>query len=49
MKEGECEHEWQVKIDSQHHNDFGEEVVCTKCGVHGEKNIKTGEVFWPVS
>ena len=25
------------------------DVVCEICGVHGEKEIDTGDVFWPAT
>ncbi len=41
------EHDWK-EVDS----DIGgnrTDVVCRKCGCPGERDDKTGEVFWPAT
>lgn len=47
---GECsQHEW---IDAPGDWDLGgdrAQVVCSVCGVSGERNDKTGEVYWPAT
>lgn len=43
----ECEHEWR-ELDT----DIGGErtdVVCSKCDCPGERDDRTGEVFWPAT
>jgi hypothetical protein len=39
-----CLHEWR---DYEGMSD--REVVCRKCGVHGDKHPITGDVFWPAT
>jgi hypothetical protein len=48
MKET-CYHKWREVIDSQFSNERVVEVVCIICGIHGEKNIEDGKVFWPAT
>ncbi len=45
----ECEHEWQEHPDSQFSNELVTEVVCKKCGCPGQREEKTGDVFWPAT
>lgn len=45
----ECQHEWEESVSSQFSNENFTEVYCDKCHTYGEKNNKTGEVYWPVS
>lgn len=47
-RESLCGHEWK-EIDSQYNNEITTDVVCKKCGVHGEKDNKTGDVFYPAT
>ncbi len=42
-----CEHDWDETISSQFTNEYQTEVYCAKCSTYGEKDNKTGEVFWP--
>ncbi|KKM03789.1 hypothetical protein LCGC14_1770950 [marine sediment metagenome] len=44
-----CDHEWHEKIDSQFHSENKTDVSCTKCGCPGERDTKTGNVFWPAT
>lgn len=44
-----CKHEWSVLVDSQSHNEYVLAVECEKCRCPGEKDIKTGDVFWPTT
>lgn len=39
-----CEHKW-VEIESQCERD----VVCVNCGMPGEKNLETGNIFYPAT
>jgi hypothetical protein len=43
-----CEHEWEEYGDYDLGGDRTE-VKCTKCGCCGERDDKTGEVFWPAT
>jgi len=45
----DCAHEWQEKIDSQSHSENQTDVFCIKCGCPGERDNKTGDVFWPAT
>jgi hypothetical protein len=45
----ECVHKWKAKVDSQFSNEYNEDVDCTVCGCPGDRDIKTGEVFWPAT
>lgn len=44
----ECEHVW---VESQFYDLGGDRtvVVCNRCGVPGERDDSTGEVFWPAT
>lgn len=42
-----CKHEW-VRAPGDWDSSF-EEVVCRICGVPGERDEKTGGVFWPAT
>jgi site-specific DNA-cytosine methylase len=42
------EHDWE-EVDSQFSNESFTDVRCTKCGEVGERNEKTGGVFWPAT
>lgn len=44
-----CKHEWETDVDSMGHNEFQETVTCKKCGVPGERTLKTDEVYWPAT
>lgn len=44
-----CAHVWAEEIDSQFSNEYATSVVCEKCKCPGERNEKTGEVFWPAT
>ena len=44
----ECEHEWE-EIESQFSNEKYIYVKCKKCGCPGEKDLATGDVFWPAT
>lgn len=44
-----CEHEWQVEMDSQFHSEVETSVKCVKCGCHGARDNKTGQIFWPAT
>jgi len=45
----ECEHDWQPH-ESQFDNEYSYEVECTKCGMFGEKSMKTDElIHFPVT
>ena len=48
LQQENCNHEF-VEIESQFSNDKFVEVKCAKCGVVGEKNVATGEVFYPAT
>jgi hypothetical protein len=41
----ECEHGWQEDISSV----SGNGAHCVKCGVPGEINRATGEIYWPAT
>jgi hypothetical protein len=41
-------HEWE-EIESQYSSEERVDVRCIKCGMRGEKTIKTGEVFYPAT
>lgn len=43
-----CNHEWE-ELDSQFNNENYTDVKCIHCGVYGEKDNKTDEVYWPVT
>ena len=46
----ECEqHEWVEKVDSQFSNEHQVDVYCVRCKCPGEKDLKTGKVFWPTT
>jgi hypothetical protein len=45
----DCEHEWEPVIDSQFSNETHTDVRCKKCGCPGERDEKTGEVYWPAT
>lgn len=49
MEWKDCDHKWTVDIDSQAHSETKVAVHCKKCWCPGEKNLKTGEVFWPAT
>lgn len=48
----DCQHEWKARD-----HDLGEvaglgpreDVVCIKCGCHGERYTRTGQVDWPAT
>ena len=40
-----CVHDWKEPVDSMYEN----EVVCTRCGCHGELSRDTGDVYWPAT
>lgn len=42
-------HVWKEEIDSQSHSEYFTAVYCKLCDVPGEKNVKTGEVFYPAT
>lgn len=45
----ECEeHEWVEDGDYDLGGDRTE-VICTHCGAPGERDDKTGEVYWPAT
>jgi hypothetical protein len=44
-----CDHVWRAKIDSQSHSENRTEVFCVKCHCPGERDYKTGDVFWPTT
>lgn len=44
-----CKHIWKTEIDSQAHSEYNIAVYCELCGVPGEQNVKTGEVFYPAT
>lgn len=43
-----CDHEWHIVPESDLGGDR-DEVRCNKCGVGGELDHRTHEVYWPVS
>jgi hypothetical protein len=42
------EHDWRVK-DGQGNSELFTEVRCELCGIPGERDEKSGEVFWPAT
>jgi hypothetical protein len=44
-----CEHDWKIDPDSQFHNDRSEAVTCRKCGCPGDRDIATGDTYWPAT
>jgi len=44
-----CQHEWKVVADSQFSNESNEEVTCLHCACPGDRDLNTGEVFWPAT
>jgi len=49
-----CGHLWRAYRDSDLLGDVPglgprEEVVCTECGVYGERYTDSGEVVWPTT
>ena len=48
MNWNECEHLW-VEVDSQYSNELFTDVRCEKCNCPGEKDNKSGDVFWPAT
>lgn len=49
VDENKCEHKWQERIDSQFSSEKYGDVFCTKCGVCGELDRESGEVYWPAT
>lgn len=43
-----CDHEWE-EVDSEYGNENYSEVICKKCKCPGEKDLRTGDVFWPAT
>lgn len=41
-------HEWKTRGDFDLGNDRTE-VECVNCGMPGERDDKTGEVYWPAT
>ena len=41
-------HAWQ-EVESQFSNEHRSQVKCKTCGVPGERENDTGEVFWPAT
>ena len=44
-----CDHEWEEEVDSIGHNEESTDVYCVKCKVPGQKDVRTGEVYWPTT
>lgn len=43
-----CDHSWH-EVESQFSSEYATDVRCEKCGCPGEKDNKTGDVFWPAT
>lgn len=43
------QHEWVIAPGDWDLSEGRSEVVCTKCGVPGERFDATGEVYWPAT
>lgn len=44
----DCQHEWK-EVESQWNNERYTSVTCKKCHCPGERDERTGEVFWPAT
>jgi len=45
----ECDHDWEEHPDSMFSNEYEADVRCTKCGMPGSQNRKTGKVMFPAT
>lgn len=43
------QHEWVTAPGDWDAMEGVSEVICSKCGVPGQRTDKTGEVFWPAT
>lgn len=43
-----CAHDWR-EVESQFSNEYFTDVRCALCAVPGQRDEKTGEVFWPAT
>ena len=49
VKWNDCEHVWEIELDSQFHSEKKVAVTCIKCKCPGEQNLETKQVFWPAT